>query len=354
MRAQIMTQIASAEGRKIVRMGPETFLDLCDKLQQFGRLLPTRQATVEEQVAKTLYILTHNVRNREIQFWFRRSGETTSRHFHHVIRSLIELEDKYLKQSDGSEIPLEILGNKKFYPYFKTKPKAEEWMRKPIAHYDKMMVIYGNDRATGQVSTTAKEKRKRPLIEETESLDTIDASSEMGNQDLGDDNAVTSPAVQIVQDLGENSSKKNKNTNKCDKETERVGKALEDIAQAIKDGNTIFEKVMQKNPISEAEVWKLLKDLNIDAQLIGSVYLYLVENPHKLRALIGLPNENRKAFLLQIVFASSNPPSLLLDIVLVKLLLREPIGKGRTYGALKESVVIIPAFGLQLETHYKR
>ncbi|KAF7840320.1 putative nuclease HARBI1 isoform X1 [Senna tora] len=119
MRAQIMTQIASTEGRKIVRMGPETFLDLCDKLQQFGRLFPTRQATVEEQVAKTLYILTHNVRNREIQFWFRRSGETTSRHFHRVIRSLIELEDKYLKQPDGSEIPLEILGNNKFYPYFK-------------------------------------------------------------------------------------------------------------------------------------------------------------------------------------------------------------------------------------------
>ncbi|KAF7840319.1 Myb/SANT-like DNA-binding domain protein [Senna tora] len=193
-----------------------------------------------------------------------------------------------------------------------TKPEAQEWMRKPIAHYDKMMVIYGNDRATGQISTTAKEKRKRPLIEETESLDTIDASSEMGNQDLGDDNAVTSPAVQIVQDLGENSSKKNKKTNKCDQETERVGKALEDIAQAIKDGNTIFEKVMQKNPISEAEVWKLLKDLNIDADLIGSVYLHLVENPDKLRALIGLPDENRKAFLLQIVFGSSNPPRYIL------------------------------------------
>ncbi|KAF7822013.1 L10-interacting MYB domain-containing protein-like [Senna tora] len=83
-------------------------------------------------------------------------------------------------------------------------------MRKPIVHYDKMMVIYGNDRATGQVSTTAKEKRKRSLIDETESLDTINASSEMGNQDLGDDNAITSHAMQIVQDLGENNSKKNK------------------------------------------------------------------------------------------------------------------------------------------------
>ncbi|KAF7829058.1 uncharacterized protein G2W53_020222 [Senna tora] len=44
---------------------------------------------------------------------------------------------------------------------------------------------------------------------------------------------------------------------------------------------------------------------------------------------------------------------LLLDIVLVKLLLWKPIAKGRTYGALKESVVIMPAFGVQLETHYR-
>ncbi|XP_058756072.1 uncharacterized protein LOC131629297 isoform X2 [Vicia villosa] len=51
--------------------------------------------------------------------------------------------------------------------------------------------------------------------------------------------------------------------------------------------------------------------------------------------------------------------SLLFDILLVKLLLRKPVNKGehltnRVCDTLKESVVIMPAFGVQLETHYMR
>ena len=85
VRAKIMKQIASSEGRKIIRMGPKAFLDLCDILKREGGLQPTQQVTLEEQVAKTLYILTHNVRNREAQFWFRRSSESTSHHLHRVL-----------------------------------------------------------------------------------------------------------------------------------------------------------------------------------------------------------------------------------------------------------------------------
>jgi len=70
VRNKIMNIVATSEGRKIIRMSPKAFLDLCSILQQEGGLLPTQRVTVEEQVAKTLYLLTHNVRNREIQFWF--------------------------------------------------------------------------------------------------------------------------------------------------------------------------------------------------------------------------------------------------------------------------------------------
>jgi len=121
VRNKIMKEISSSEGRKIIRMSPKAFLDLCDILQREGGLLPTLRVSVEEQVAKTLYILTHNVRNREIQFWFRRSGETTSRHFHRVLRSIIRIGEKYLKQPDGTHIPGQILGSNRFYPYFKVK-----------------------------------------------------------------------------------------------------------------------------------------------------------------------------------------------------------------------------------------
>ncbi|KAI9086609.1 hypothetical protein K1719_031470 [Acacia pycnantha] len=124
-----MKRIASSEGRKIIRMGPIAFMDLCAMLEQEGGLQSTQRVSIEEQVAKTLYILTHNVRNREVQFWFRRSGETTSRHFHRVLRSIVELEDKYLKQPDGSQIPIEILGNNRFNPFFKDCVGAIDYSR---------------------------------------------------------------------------------------------------------------------------------------------------------------------------------------------------------------------------------
>ncbi|KAK6919147.1 hypothetical protein RJ641_017569, partial [Dillenia turbinata] len=86
-------------------MGPQVFLNLC--------------ALLEREVAKTLYTLTHSVKNREVQFWFRRLSETTSRHLHRVLRAIIEVEGKFLLQPDGSEIPPEITLNNRFYPYFK-------------------------------------------------------------------------------------------------------------------------------------------------------------------------------------------------------------------------------------------
>lgn len=120
VREEIMGRIRNSEtSRNILRMGPEAFLTLCDMLEREGGLQPTRWSSVEEQVAKSIYILTHNAKNREVNFWFRRSGETISRHLHKVLRAILELEEKFLVQPDGSTVPLEIHRSSRFYPYFK-------------------------------------------------------------------------------------------------------------------------------------------------------------------------------------------------------------------------------------------
>ncbi|KAK4275501.1 hypothetical protein QN277_018572 [Acacia crassicarpa] len=120
VREEVMYRIAyTSSGRDIVRMGPEAFFRLCNMLERDGGLKPTRFSSVEEQVAKALYILSHKTKNRVVKFWFRRSGETVSRHFHNVLKAIIELEDKFFLQPDGSSVPAEIDGNNKFYPYFK-------------------------------------------------------------------------------------------------------------------------------------------------------------------------------------------------------------------------------------------
>ena len=77
-------------------MDPQAFEGLCDILRRDGDLQDTQHATVEEQVAKFLHILSHNVKNRTISFFFCHSGETISRHFHNVLRSIIMLKDQFL------------------------------------------------------------------------------------------------------------------------------------------------------------------------------------------------------------------------------------------------------------------
>ncbi|KAK2655220.1 hypothetical protein Ddye_008272 [Dipteronia dyeriana] len=78
-----MTQISTNEKcRHILRMGPDAFVRLCELLRATDRLKDNRNSVVEEQVAKFLYALAHNAKNRTISFVFRRYGETISRHFH--------------------------------------------------------------------------------------------------------------------------------------------------------------------------------------------------------------------------------------------------------------------------------
>lgn len=64
-------------------------MNLCRLLVINDGFRPTGRATVEEQVAKTLYLLGHNEINRVIYSHFRRSGETTSQHFHNVLRCIV-------------------------------------------------------------------------------------------------------------------------------------------------------------------------------------------------------------------------------------------------------------------------
>ena len=120
VRDNLMKHLVSSDFcRHVIRMSAEAFLGLCDLLVKEGGLRPTIRVTVEEQVAKTLYLLGHNVKNRVLSFTFRRSGESTSRHFHNVLRAILELEDKFIKQPDGSQVPSEIANSSRFYPYFK-------------------------------------------------------------------------------------------------------------------------------------------------------------------------------------------------------------------------------------------
>ena len=82
-------------------------------------LQDTQRATVEEQVAKFLHTLSHNVKIHTMSFFFCRSDETISRHFYNVLKLIIMLEDQFLRQPDETQVSVEILKSSRFNPYFK-------------------------------------------------------------------------------------------------------------------------------------------------------------------------------------------------------------------------------------------
>ena len=84
----------------VICMGPQDFQGLCDILRRNDDLQDTQCATVEEQVAKFLHILSQ--KNYTVSFFLCCFGETISCHFHNVLRSIIMLENQFLWQLDGN------------------------------------------------------------------------------------------------------------------------------------------------------------------------------------------------------------------------------------------------------------
>ncbi|KAL2337664.1 hypothetical protein Fmac_012110 [Flemingia macrophylla] len=98
-RHELMSYLIHTEqSRDIIRMGPMAFIKLCERVRATGLVKDVFRSTVEEQVAKFLHIVGHNVKNRTVSFFFHRSGETVSRHFHNVLNAIIMLEGELLVQ----------------------------------------------------------------------------------------------------------------------------------------------------------------------------------------------------------------------------------------------------------------
>ncbi|TMW82645.1 hypothetical protein EJD97_005479, partial [Solanum chilense] len=75
----------------------------------------------------------------------------------------VNLSWGYMKKlfNDGAQVHFEIASNQRFYPYFKAKPEAADLRTKSIRNYDKLMMLYGKDRASGKHADTGPDMLKR-------------------------------------------------------------------------------------------------------------------------------------------------------------------------------------------------
>ena len=108
--------VHTEESHHIICMGPEAFIKLCERIRRIGLVKDAYRSTIEEQVAKFMHIIGHNVKNRSVPCFFHRSGEIVSRHFHNVFSAILRLEGEFLIQPNGTVVEPHILNNSRFFP----------------------------------------------------------------------------------------------------------------------------------------------------------------------------------------------------------------------------------------------
>ena len=89
------------------------------KTKSTGIVKDNIKSIVEDKVAKFLHIVGHNIKNHIVSFFFYRSRETVSRHFHTVLHVILALGEEFIVQPSGADVPPQILNNSRFYPFFK-------------------------------------------------------------------------------------------------------------------------------------------------------------------------------------------------------------------------------------------
>ncbi|GLT27318.1 hypothetical protein SLA2020_023240 [Shorea laevis] len=77
-----------------------------------------------------------------------------------------------------------------------------------------------------------------------------------------------------------------------------IQEAINNVARALSEGNS-------RPPLSETEVWNMLEDLGLNLDQITTTYLYLLEHPNKLRAVLGCPPGRRLDIVIRVVFDAS-------------------------------------------------
>ncbi|KAL8488893.1 hypothetical protein ACS0TY_024985 [Phlomoides rotata] len=93
-----LVEVSDDDCKKMLRMDRVAFVRLSNILQSLGGLKNSKYVTAQEKVAMFLSVLAHHTKNRSITFQFRRSGQTVSRYFHSVLRSVLKLHSNFLVQ----------------------------------------------------------------------------------------------------------------------------------------------------------------------------------------------------------------------------------------------------------------
>ncbi|KAL8556984.1 hypothetical protein ACS0TY_004453 [Phlomoides rotata] len=91
-----LVMVSNDDCKDQLQMDRSSFHKLCGLVKTIGGLKSSRNISVEEKMAMFFSILAHHTKNRCVKFCFKRSGQTVSKHFHHVLNCILRLQYLFL------------------------------------------------------------------------------------------------------------------------------------------------------------------------------------------------------------------------------------------------------------------
>ncbi|CDP04581.1 unnamed protein product [Coffea canephora] len=128
------------------RLNVDSFMRLCQLLAECGFVPQNYQkrVTIEEALAMTLVMMSHNMRMRMIADRFNHSTETVHRNIHEVIRGLCTFAQFAITPRWQDEIHPKILNDTRFYPWFEDCVGAIDETHIPAYAPREQQVAYTN------------------------------------------------------------------------------------------------------------------------------------------------------------------------------------------------------------------
>ncbi|KAF3787264.1 hypothetical protein EJ110_NYTH23585 [Nymphaea thermarum] len=193
-------------------------------------------------------------------------------------------------------------------PLIEANPMAKKWMMAPVPNYEKLVNLFGNDRATGERSMTAKEKRNRMTSACESAGETIQFIDEVSQNQvvlepfikLGD-----KCEVQVEPNTGSLlKRKRRRSANEDDlKEIEIMKDAFEKVANAIEKSNVVPEP-RQSNKYSKEDVFPTFEVIGLEEELQTEAYLHLADDKDRMKTFFACPSSKRKNVLLRMLSRS--------------------------------------------------
>ncbi|XP_060205093.1 uncharacterized protein LOC132632956 isoform X2 [Lycium barbarum] len=181
------------------------------------------------------------------------------------------------------------------------KPAAKEWKDKPIRNFDKLLVIYGKDRATGKYAETgpemlrrcARDNLKRPsttsvTIDDIDELVSENVASLENTEEYGqaEHEQPTDAAAKL------NVSSRTPLTNKTKRaKKDHVGEMATLLRGGLDHLASAINRLSTLPPIPESEIWAMVNEMGLEPTLITRAYSYICQHADFCRMLIGAPWE---------------------------------------------------------------